>query len=219
MMAKRPCVILVADNMMVGAIKGFFSNPHWHTKIGCQKFEFDSSLDLICDSLGNDQGIYTRAHELLRHYLASHEKAVVILDCEWNGEYRKQRDAITSHIAGNLNVNGWGQDRHRVIAIDPELENWLWQGDNPNVANALGYKGNGSLRQLLRDNGFWPEGAVKPPTPKKAALWLQRQTRHPLSSSVYERLCAKVGLAGCIDPAFSELRNALLVWFPVEMAA
>lgn len=28
MMSKRPCVILVADNMMVGAVKGFFSNPH-----------------------------------------------------------------------------------------------------------------------------------------------------------------------------------------------
>lgn len=215
MMNKRPCVILVADNMMVGAVKGFFSNPHWHMKLGCSPFDFDPRTDLICDSLGNDQGVYTRAHELLRPYIASHDKAIVILDCDWNGEYRKQRAEITAHIAANLAVNGWEHGTHKVIAIDPELENWLWQGDNPNVASALGYKGNGSLRELLKQKGFWPEGAAKPTDPKAAALWLLRQSRQPLSSSVYERLCARVGLGGCVDPAFLDLRNALLEWFPV----
>lgn len=215
MINKRPCVILVADNMMVGAIKGFFSNPQWHMKLGCSQFDFDSRTDLICDSLGNDQGVYTRAHELLRPYIASHDKAIVILDCDWNGEYRKQRTEITAHIAGNLNMNGWDEGRHRVIAIDPELENWLWQGDNPNVANALGYKGNGSLRELLKHQGFWPDGAAKPTDPKAAAIWLLRHTRQPLSSSVYERLCARVGLGGCVDPAFLDLRNALIEWFPI----
>lgn len=219
MISKRPCVILVADNMMVGAIKGFFSNPQWHRRLGCAEFEFDPSIDLICDSLGNDQGVYTRAHELLRPYLTSHDKAIVILDCDWNGKYRKKRAEITAHITGNLELNGWDQNRSRVIAIDPELENWLWQGDNPHVANALGYKGDGSLRELLKNKGFWPEESAKPTDPKSAALWLQRQTKQPLSSSVYEKLCARVGLAGCIDPAFTDLKAALLGWFPVEVPA
>lgn len=218
-MTKRPCVFLVADNMMVGAIKGFFSNPRWHSKVGCASLDFDPGLDLICDSLGNDQGVYTRAHELLRSYLVSHERAIVILDCEWNGEHRKQRAHITEHISRNLVANGWDENNHLVIAIDPELENWLWQGNNPNVAKALGYVGPTPLRQFLMDNGFWPEGAVKPPTPKKAALWLQRQTKHPLSASVYQKLCAQVGLDGCTDPAFNELRKALIEWFPLEVAA
>lgn len=216
---KRPCVILVADNMMVGAIKGFFSNPQWHMKLGCSQFDFDPRTDLICDSLGNDQGVYTRAHELLRPYLTSYDKAIVILDCDWNGKHRKQRSDITKHITGNLAVNGWDQGKHRVIAIDPELENWLWQGDNPNVADALGYKGKGSLRELLKHQGLWKEGAAKPDDPKAAALWVLRQTGQPLSSSVYERLCAKVGLGGCVDPAFNDLRNALLEWFPAGAPA
>lgn len=213
-MSKRPCVILVADNMMVGAIKGFFSNAHWHLKLGCSPFDFDPGVDLICDSLGNDQGVYTRAHQLLRPYIASHNKAIVILDCDWNGEYRKRRADITAHIAGNLEVNGWDKGRNQVIAIDPELENWLWQGNNPNVAHALGYKGDRPLRELLKNQGFWPDGAAKPTDPKAAAMWLQRQTKKPLSSSVYERLCAKVGLSGCVDPAFLDLRHTLLEWFP-----
>jgi len=218
MINKRPCVILVADSNMAAAFRGYFQRDGWHRSLGCAPFEIDTGVgaDLIVDEGGNDPGVYTKGHELLRPYQASHRHALVVLDCEWEGSPGKA--TIEAHITERLVGSGWPAESIKVIAIDPELENWLWQ-DKPQVAEALRYMGQPPLRQLLADKGWWPQGAAKPPRPKEAAEWVLRQTRQPRSSSIYLKLAAHISIKGCTDAAFIELHGALQAWFPQEEPA
>lgn len=218
MKVKRPCVFLVADSNMAAAFRGYFGRNHWHQSLGCSPFDFNPEIggDMIVDEGGNDPGVFTKGHELLRPYLVSHERAVVALDCEWEGSPGK--DQIVQHVTDNLIGTGWPGHAVKVIAIDPELENWLWQ-DNPHVADALRYKGQPPLRQWLAQVGVWPQGLAKPPRPKEAAEWVLKQTRQPRSSSIYQQLASRIGVNGCTDASFVELHNTLRIWFPAEVAS
>lgn len=216
-MTKRDCVILVADSNMAAAFRGYFGRNQWHQSIGCALFDFNPDIggDLIVDEGGNDPGVYTKGHELLRPFQETHKRAVVVLDCEWGGSPGKTH--IVQHITANLESSGWAKNAVRVIAIDPELENWFWQ-DNPHVAAALRYKGQPALRQWLEQSGLWPQGLAKPPRPKEAVEWALRQTKQPRSSAIYQRLASCIGIHGCTDNAFTELHSTLKSWFPVEVA-
>ncbi|MCU7794277.1 methylation-associated defense system protein MAD4 [Aeromonas caviae] len=218
MMNKRPCVILVADSNMAATFRGYFKRDRWHLSLGCAPFEINTDVgaDLLVDEGGNDPGVYTKGHELLRPYQNSHLRALVVLDCEWEGSPGK--DAIVAHITANLVSSGWTEDAVKVIAIEPELENWLWQ-DKPQVADALGYQGDKPLRQHLADSGMWPIGLAKPPRPKETAEWVLKQTRKPRSSAIYQKLAEHISIRGCTDAAFAEMHAAFLAWFPMEFAA
>lgn len=216
-MNKRPCVILVADSNMAAIFRGYFKRDGWHLSLGCAQFEINTDVgaDLLVDEGGNDPGVYTKGHELLRPYQKSHHHALVVLDCEWAGSPGK--DTIITHITAKLVASGWAEDAVKVIAIEPELENWLWQ-DKPQVAHVLRYKGDKSLRQHLADSGWWPADAAKPPRPKDAAEWVLKQTRQPRSSSIYQELASLISIRGCTDAAFAEMHGAFLAWFPLEVA-
>jgi phenylpyruvate tautomerase PptA (4-oxalocrotonate tautomerase family) len=217
MINKRPCVILVADSNMAAAFRGYFGREGWHLSLGCTPFEIDTTAgDLIVDGGGNDPGVYTKGHELLRLYQASHQHALVVLDCEWEGSPGKA--AIVAHVTARLAESGWVEEAVKVIAIEPELENWLWQ-DNPRVADALRYKSSKPLRQYLEENGWWPADAIKPPRPKAAAEWMLRQARQPRSSAIYQQLAERISIRGCTDTAFTEMRATLRAWFPAEGTA
>jgi phenylpyruvate tautomerase PptA (4-oxalocrotonate tautomerase family) len=211
---KRSCVILVPDGNMAAAFRGYLTRKNWNLSIGCAMFEFNPDLggDLLVDG-ARDPGIYTRAHGLLRPYLRTHERALIAIDCEWGGSPGK--DAIIQHITANLVTNGWSEESVKVIAIEPELDNWLWQ-DNPHVAKALGYRGTLPLRQLLEQEGLWLAGQGKPSRPKETADWVLRMARRPRSSAIYEELAGCISIRGCTDIAFHELRETLRTWFPPE---
>lgn len=209
----RPCVILVADSNMAAAFRGYFGRQQWHLSLQCAPFDFDGAVggDLIVAEGGNDPGVFNLGHELLRPFQPSHQRVLVVLDTEWDGSPGKA--VIEEHITANLVASGWEAAAVKVIAIEPELENWLWQ-DNPHVAQALRYNQPLPLRQLLERNGWWPQGSVKPPRPKEAAEWVLRQTRQPRSSSIYQQLAAEISIRGCTDPAFQAMRAQLHTWFP-----
>jgi hypothetical protein len=216
MINKRPCVILVADSNMAATFRGYFKRDGWHLSLGCVPFEINTDVgaDLLVDEGGNDPGVYTKGHELLRPYQNSHHRALVVLDCEWGGSPGK--DAIVTHLTTNLMDSGWAEDAIKVIAIDPELENWLWQ-DKPQVADVLRYKGDKSLRQLLADNDMWPVDMAKPRQPKDAVEWVLKQTGQPRSSAIYQKLAERISIRGCTDAAFAEMHATLQAWFPAEV--
>jgi hypothetical protein len=186
---------------------GFFGRTGFHRTLGCGRFDVDPAQDVIVASR-RDPEVYGLAHELLRPYLSSHARAVVMLDNAWDGSPGADaiRDEVTKRLAGP-----WAE--HAVIVIDPELETWIWQ-DNPHVAAALGCPPE--FRGLLERSGHWPAGLAKPPDPKAALVHLRDRHRADRSKAVFRRLAAKISVKGCVDPAFLQLRDTLRDWFPED---
>ena len=71
------------------------------------------------------------------------------------------------------------------------------------------------MRDWLKGNGLWPEGATKPPDPKGAVETTLRVTRIPRSSAIYKQITSRVSIKNCVDPAFLKLQATLQEWFPV----
>jgi hypothetical protein len=208
----RELVILVADGTMRAVFAAFFERQFHHV-LSCAPFDFNPRLDLFNNPLEKDGGVHLRCHEILRPYLNTHRRALVVLDQQFGGE--RPSEEVRVEIEHRLNANGWA-GRATAAVIEPELEVLLWQ-DNVNVERALRHQG-GSLRQLLAADGRWPEGAPKPPAPKEVIQALIRTNRAGPPVVVYSQIAKAVSTVGCVDPAFHRVRDALRAWFPSEVA-
>ena len=215
---KRDCVFLLADGTMAEVLKNFLARGYLEGRIKCRTFDFDFQQDVVVDVRnGNtDGGIHRRAHELLRPYRRSHRNALVVLDQMFGGQ--RPATEVREEILENLQRSGWLASSAEVIVIDPELEVWLWQRDNPHVAKAFRYNGPSTLEGLLESQGLWPARTPKPLKPKEAARWLLRKYRPGSPMVVYARIAANVSVIGCQDPAFNLLVDALRRWFPVKVS-
>jgi hypothetical protein len=203
---QRDLIFLVADGSMEQLVRGFFGQPMCHRKLGCGRFTVEPA-DIIVASR-RDPEVYGLAHELLRPYVATHRRAVVMLDTAWEGSPgpKKIQKQIASYIERE-----W--DEFAVVVLDPELEAWVWQ-DNPNLAAALGCPPD--FRQILARSGHWPVGRTKPADPKDALEHLRLHYRADRSKAVFHRVASRVSVKNCVDPAFQQLRDTLRDWFPEE---
>ncbi len=208
----RELIILVADGTM-RAVFGAFFERQFHHSFECAPFDFSPRLDLFNNPLEKDGGVHLRCHEILRPYLKTHRRALVVLDQRFGGE--RPAEEIRGEIEQRLNANGWA-GRAAATVIAPELEVLLWQ-DNVNVERALRHSGP-PLRQLLAGDGRWPLGAPKPPAPKDLIQFLIRTNRAGAPMAVYSKIASAVTTAGCVDPAFHRIRETLRAWFPREGA-
>lgn len=208
----RDLVILVADGTMRAVFEAFFRRERWDRRLQCASFDLWPQEDIINDPLYTDGGVHKSAHELLRPYLNTHRRAVVVLDQQFGGEL--PADIVRDQIQTNLTANGWANDRCAAIVIAPELEVWLWQ-DNPNVARAIGFEGP-SLQAHFRDLGRWPVGATKPIAPKETLREFIKPQKAMKPKVVYSRIAGSVSVNGCTDPAFQLFAQTLRAWFPTE---
>lgn len=213
---KRDCVFFVADKTMRETFLGFLSREDRDRQLGCSSFLFDPAEDLFFAAGQNDCGLNKRADALLSAFRHSHHKAVVALDCEWDGSPGQAE--IIKNILTQLLESGWAADEVIVIAIEPELEQWIWQ-DSPVLADELRMDAPRGLKAALSERGLWPQDAAKPPLPKELFIQLRRENNVKLSSSVFKRIAAKVPVAACQDSEFRRLVNQLQLWFPAEVAA
>ena len=212
----RDCVFFVADKSMSETFAGFFSRPDRCQQLNCGPFEFVRSEDLFVAAGQNDPGLYTRADELLRPFQNSHRRAVVALDCDWDGS--PGQAAILDAIARQMMESGWDGERFVVIAIEPELEQWIWQ-DSTVLETALRHQGPPSLRSVLAQRDLWPAGLAKPPQPKEAFIQVQHENGVKKSSAIFGRIAKEVQIAGCTDAEFLKLAQTLRAWFPPEAEA
>ncbi len=212
----RELVILTADGTMNAVVSAFFSRQMWHMTLACGAFDLWPEQDIFNQPGNTDGAVHTRAHEILRPYLNTHRRALVLLDWQFGGE--RPAIEVRDEILGNLRHSGWRQPEKdcEVIVIDPELEVWLWQ-DNPNVAQAVCFP-DGGLREHLRTQGIWPAGQLKPTNPKDTMQDLIRKHRAGAFMAVYSKIARSVGGSKCQDASFGQLRAALQTWFPAEGA-
>lgn len=207
----RELVILVADGTMAAVFRAFFGRERWDLTLQCAQFDLWPEEDIFHDPLHTDGGVHKSAQELLRPYLNTHSRAMVVLDQKFGGGLPAAE--VRQDILARLYQNGWN-DRCEVVVIDPTLEVWLWQ-NSPHVEQALMFSG-GSLRQHLQNNGQWPADAPKPLEPKETIQALVKAKKVLKTKVVYSRIARSISIHGCADASFELFANTIRQWFPVE---
>ena len=200
-------MFLLADSGMEQVLRGFLGRDQFHRSLGCGKFEFDPAQDVIVAPT-KDPGVYGTAHELLRSYERTHQRAVVIVDADWSGS--PGATLIQEHVSQRMAAR-WQE--FAVIVIDPELEAWV-MNDNPHLAKAFRCPEN--YRQLLQQAGWWPADHPKPPRPKEALEHLRTHHGVRVVYADFRKLAAVMSVKQCQDPAFNALRDHLRAWFPEQ---
>lgn len=210
----RPLVIHLADSEARMCFETFFTRDHFHDSLQCGPFEFDPKLDIFQDPMITDPDTCWEAHEHLDSYRATHERALIVLDEQWDPS--PGAEEICEMIEGNMRKSGWERERFEVIVISPELEAWMWQENNPNVADAFRYRGDPPLRKRLQEDGLWPDGVPKPSDPKEAVRRARIYGKSVSIPVIFKGICSRVSVKGCKDPAFLKMVAALQRWFPPE---
>lgn len=120
-------------------------------------------------------------------------------------------EELELEVKQGLERNGWDR-RCEVIALDPELEIWVWS-NSPHVPESLGLDSH-HLNEVLER---FPRNAIgKPVHPKEAMQESPRLARKPRSAAIFRQLASSVSLWGCQDRAFRKLLSTLQTWFPTH---
>ena len=158
-----------------------------------------------------DPGCFRSSQDFLRPFLDTHGHCLVVLDRQGCGQEHMDREAIEQAIEDRLAQNGW-RDRAAAVAIDPELENWMWV-KSPHLARALNWESFEALESWAQQEGWLDTGASKPVDPKATIEAALRRSRTPRSSSIYQQVGAQASFRHCIDPAFAKLQSVFQAWF------
>jgi hypothetical protein len=211
-MNKRDLFVVVADLDAENTLKTLLVRRQKALGI---RLDFDPAHDLLRYS-GRDAGCYKDAVDLLRTPQHSHQHALLCFDRHGSGSDQKARLEIEAEIENLLGINGWQRDRVAVIAIDPELEAWVW-ANSEKVASTLGWPGNmRGLRSYLESNSLWPADVTKPFDPKRAFELVLRHAKQPRVATLFGELATNVSIRRCQDPSFQKFRSKLLQWFSYD---
>jgi len=156
---------------------------------------------------------------LLRPYLRTHHRAMVVRDLEGSGYTCAA--ALENDIRQAVEQNGWEKERVEVIVIEPEVEAWLRfhsahllrlvrknkrlrSGPLPNFKQ--------KLAASIEKHGGETDG--KPKRPKEVFEDVLDVYHIPRSASLYKQLADSESLKDCAVPSFCKLVAALQEWFP-----
>lgn len=209
MSAVKDLIVLSSCTNSKFAIQGILESP---SKLGLRQVQTDYFVHPH-----HDPGCRTSSAAILRSQQHRYDRALVIFDREGCGAENLTRLELEQLVQNALDQCGW-QDRSAVIAIDPELEAWVWS-DSPEVPGALGWPGIPPLRTWLIEEGWLDEGEPKPSRPKEALECVLRTTRKRRTSALFLQLARRVSYRRCADPAFLRLAQVLQAWFPEPQSA
>lgn len=157
-----------------------------------------------------DPGCFHEAPEFLDPLRTSYAHALILLDCAWEGAPHAAANDLEADLRRRLGEDGWAE----VVAIEPELEIWVWS-DSTHVDRCLGWEGQEPrLRAWLSERALWPSGSAKPNDPKGAVESALRKVRLPRSSAIYRNLASSVSVDRCTDASFNRFCERLRAWFP-----
>lgn len=202
-------IVLVADTDMEWTMRTLLEKRT--DSLGIRPLRFE-----VRRHHGRDPGVFKNAHNFLRFYLRRARYALVLLDREGCGqEHCLSAEKIETELERRLRQNGWTDaeehSRATAIALDPELEVWVWSR-SPYVAQVLGLP-PAELQQILETFPTTPEG--KPQRPKEAMLAALHRSGRPWSARIFQELAERVSLLAH-ERAFDKLRNTLQTWFAPE---
>ena len=202
---RKDLVVLTADKDIEYSLKGIF------TRSDSLQIQSDISYEIFRHP-HKDSGCLNGAHDFLSSFANHYRLALVVFDREGSGS-SESRNTVEALVETQLNKYGW-QDRSAAIAIEPEVENWIWV-DSPHLPKILNWNGTfAEMKERLCQQGFWQNDLPKPNRPKEAMDWVLRQGQKPHSSAIFEAIAQAVSLKRCEDSAFLKLKLTLQTWFP-----
>ena len=163
-----------------------------------------------------DSGCRTAPGSVINPLRNRYAKAMVVFDFHGSGERHRTASQLEIDLERDLINAGWGQDDIAVVAIEPELEAWVFGASFRRLEGLIGWSQRQSMRNWLEQNGHLFPGETKPNDPKKTfdtMLELQSKRR---SRRLFADLARNVSLARCQDRAFQKFCATLQRWFPAE---
>jgi hypothetical protein len=125
----------------------------------------------------------------------------------------RSREALEAEGEQRLAANGW-EDRSAVVALEPELESWVWS-DSREVDQVMNWTDREpALRTWIQKQGFAVGSNGKPLRPEEAYQSALRHVRKQPSSALFRSLAARVSASRCTDAALAKLLATLRAWFP-----
>lgn len=205
---QKDLIVLVADKNMEAAMKSVLKR---HESLEVREFDFDIYVHPY-----HDPGCYSESHSFLRPFTEQYLFSLVLFDKQGCGHENQTVENIQGAVESLLFQNGWN-NRACAVAIDPELETWVWK-KSPHVSNAIGWEDEvEGLYLWLQDNGYLAKGQSHPERPKEALEAALRKAKKPRSSAVYFELGTKLSLRKCTDISFLKLKAYLQSCFPVHV--
>jgi hypothetical protein len=198
----KDLVVLVADKDMEAAVKTLIEKRH--ESLGIRQVQAD-----VFVHPRRDPGVFHEAHIFPQPFRGEYRYALVMFDREGCSQENKPAQQVEQEVKQRLEQSGW-QGRCEVIALEPELEAWVWSSSH-HVPKVLGLTRE-QLQQILQQ--FPKNHFGKPQRPKEAMEECLRQAKIPRSSSIYAELAETVGLQNCVEPSFVKFRRTLQKWFP-----
>lgn len=199
----KDLVVLVPDKNVKAGLDSLLKRTE---AFGVRKISYD-----IFVHPNRDPGIVKDSHNYLRNLIRKYEYAIVCLDFNGSGFENLSIEELENKISKELDKNGW-KGKNKVIAFDPECEEWLWVQSN-SMAEILDWENYDELKKaLIRGNHFRKE-SIKPDNPKDAFEYLLRLKRIPRSSSIYGEIAQKVSFRNCQSKSFAKFQNTLKNWF------
>ena len=204
----KDLIVLVADKNMDFLLRGLLLRLQRVENI--RDFTYDQFIHPE-----RDPGVYNDASKFLGIYSVDYSYALVILDRIGSGREKKSREVIEEDIESRLSRSGWN-DRACAIAIDPELENWVWVNETW-VKRSVAWEQEMGVYDWLHKNNWKTIEKSKPDNPKEAFEAVLKHCRTPRSSSIYHEISTNASYQQCKDPAFQKMLNQLKVWFEVAL--
>ena len=205
----RDLAILVADRDMEQAVKKVVLRKD---SLGIRLPDFE-----IFTHQHHDSGCRTSSLDVLRPLADKYRYTLVLFDHEGSGAESEAIEVVEAQVQAELEANGW-DGRAKVIAIDPELEIWMWS-NSPEVDQVMGWSGRQPpLRAWLASKGFTIQRNGKPLRPKEAWQKALREVHKQPSPALFAQIADKVSLKSCTDRSFVKLRETLKEWFGAAAA-
>lgn len=164
----KDLIVLVADKDIHLTFEALLSR---HADIGIRPIQRD-----IFPHPHRDPGCRNHAHDFLRGYITNYGKALVVFDHEGAGREGVAAREVEDEVERLLARNGWPDGRSAVLALEPELESWVWSRSTV-VARALGWNDPEPLYAHLAELGFAFGERGKPVRPKEALEHVLREKR------------------------------------------
>ncbi len=199
--------VFVADKNMEFTLKGGLERPE---SLGIRPITFE-----IRQHPGRDGGMRTSGAQIMALEASRFRNALMVFDYEGSGASESSQD-LEARLDAALSQQ-WG-DRAKAIVIEPEVDIWMWGGDQV-LATILRWGRTESIREWLSSTGFAFRSDGKPERPKEALEAVFAEARRPRSSANYEKIARQISLARCTDPAFKRLQETLGRWYPVEVGS